>query len=108
MYLVHWDYWLVLFSSENGLSADSITLCLFTFFTTFVVYGGIMNISAMVTAAAIPSSGELAGNPCGYCIFLLFPYDLYHAGTAALCVFFLGNGLISKLERVKIKYGIYR
>lgn len=93
---------------RKRLSADSITLCLFTFFTTFVVYGGIMNISAMVTAAAIPSSGGIGWEPLRLLYFSAVPYDLYHAGTAALCVFFLGNGLISKLERIKIKYGIYR
>ena len=36
------------------------------------------------------------------------PYDLMHAGTATLCVFLFGNSMIKKLERIKIKYGIYK
>ena len=30
------------------------------------------------------------------------------AATAALCVFIFGDAMIKKLERIKIKYGIYR
>ena len=34
--------------------------------------------------------------------------DLYHGITAAVCMFVVGNPMIEKLERIKIKYGIYR
>ncbi|MDO4353094.1 MAG: ECF transporter S component, partial [Clostridia bacterium] len=33
---------------RKRLSADNITLTVFTFFTTFIIYGGLMNICAMV------------------------------------------------------------
>ena len=36
------------------------------------------------------------------------PYDMYHGITAAVCMFVIGNPMIEKLERIKIKYGIYR
>ena len=36
------------------------------------------------------------------------PYDLLHAGTAAACMLFMGRPMIDKIERIKIKYGIYR
>lgn len=38
----------------------------------------------------------------------LEPYDLYHGITAAVSIFVIGNPMIEKLERIKIKYGIYR
>ena len=36
------------------------------------------------------------------------PYDAVHAATAAVFIFLFGDLIIRKLERVKIKYGIYR
>ena len=36
------------------------------------------------------------------------PYDITHAAGAALCVFLLGEPFLKKIERVQIKYGIYR
>lgn len=93
---------------RRRLPADTLTLTLFTFFTTFVVYGGIMNICAMVTAAPIPGSGGISWTALRALYLSAVPYDLYHAATAALCVFLMGDGMIAKLERIKIKYGIYR
>lgn len=93
---------------RKRLPVDGITLSLFTFFTTFVVYGGIMNISAMITAASIPGSAGISWKALQALYLSAVPYDLYHAGTAALCTFLLGGSMIRKLERIKIKYGIYR
>ncbi len=42
---------------HKRLPVDDITLMLFGFFATFIIYGGIMNISALVMASAIPASG---------------------------------------------------
>ncbi len=93
---------------RNRLSADGLTLVLFTFFTTFIVYGGIMNLCAMVTSAVLPGSNGISWKALQLIYLSGVPYDFYHAFSAALCVFFLGNGMIQKLERIKIKYGIYR
>lgn len=93
---------------RKRLPVDGITLSLFTFFTTFVVYGGIMNISAMITAASIPGSAGISWQALQALYLSAVPYDLYHAATAALCTFLFGGSMIRKLERIKIKYGIYR
>ncbi len=93
---------------RKRLPADSLTLTLFTFFTTFVIYGGIMNVSAMISSAPLPGSGGISWGALRLLYLSAVPYDLYHAATAALCVFLLGEGMIRKLERIKIKYGIYR
>ena len=36
------------------------------------------------------------------------PYDMTHAAGSAFFLFVFGEKVIRKLERVKIKYGIYR
>lgn len=93
---------------RKRLSADGITLALFTFFVTFIIYGGIMNICAMVTSAGMPGGNAISLESLKVLYITGVPYDLYHAGTAALCVFLFGDSIIKKLERIKIKYGIYK
>lgn len=93
---------------RKRMPADSITLTVFTFFTTFVVYGGIMNFAAMVTSINVPGSEGFNINTLRLLYVSGAPYDLLHAGTASLCVFLMGPSIIKKLERIKIKYGIYK
>ena len=93
---------------RKRLPADNITLTLFTFFTTFIIYGGLMNICAMVTSAALPGGAPVSMGTLKTLLITGAPYDATHAATAALCVFVFGDAMIKKLERIKIKYGIYR
>ena len=89
------------------LPIDSLTLTLFTFFVTVIIYGGIMNIAAVVTAIGVPGT-EFNLDTLRIWYVSGLPYDLYHALTAALTIFIIGPSMITKLERIKIKYGIYR
>ena len=93
---------------KKRLPADNITLSLFTFFTTFIVYGGIMNLSSALlsTNGALGEGISLEGMRMLYVTGV--PYDFFHALTAAVCVYFIGGNVIRKLERIKIKYGIYK
>ena len=93
---------------RKRLPADNITLTVFTFFTTFIIYGGLMNICAMVTSAALPGGEPVSLGTLKTLLVTGAPYDATHAATAALCVFVFGDAMIKKLERIKIKYGIYR
>ena len=34
------------------------------------------------------------------------PYDLMHGAGAALCMFFAGDVILQKLQRIQIKFGI--
>lgn len=92
---------------RKRLPVDGVTLAIFTFVTTFVLYGGIMNICALVTSAGAPGA-ELSIEQMRLLYISGAPYDAYHGSTAALCVFLFGNSIIKKLERIKIKYGIYK
>ena len=92
---------------RKRLSVDGLTMALFTLCSVFIVYGGVMNICAMVTTAM--SGG---GAPSWSALRALYitgvPYDALHAVTAAVFIFLFGDVIIRKIERIKIKYGIYR
>ena len=92
---------------RKRLPVDSLTLALFTFLTTVIIYGGIMNMAAMFTSSGIPGN-DISFNTLRMLYVSGLPYDLYHGVTAAVCIFVIGNPMIEKLERIKIKYGIYR
>jgi energy-coupling factor transport system substrate-specific component len=92
---------------RKRLPVDGLTMSLFTFFVVFVVYGGIMNICAMVTSAG------MGGEPISWgTLRTLYitgvPYDAGHAITAAMFIFLFGDMFIRRLERIRVKYGIYR
>lgn len=93
---------------RKRLPVDSVTLTLFTFFATFIIYGGVMNLCALVTSAMLPGGQAITVESLRVLYLSGAPYDLYHAFTASLCVFLFGNSMIKKLERIKIKYGIYK
>ena len=117
------DYWrLYLFGAfgiiigvllqKSRLPISNVTMSVFTLFITFIIYGGIMNIAALVTSMGITGS-ETYGT--GFSLEALkaiyitgLPYDLLHGVTASICVFLFGEPMIMKLERIKIKYGIYK
>ena len=93
---------------RGRLPIDGITMALFTFFVTFIIYGGIMNVSAMVTSSVVPDGRPISWDTLKLLYISGAPYDLLHAGTAAMFIFLFGDTFIRKLERIKIKYGIYR
>lgn len=93
---------------RKRLPVDDITLTLFTFFTTFILYGGLMNVFTMLSAASLPGSPEVSWEALKVYYISGVPYDLGHAGTVAIFNFIFGEKVIRKLERIKLKYGIYR
>ena len=91
---------------RGKLPVNGVTLSVFTFVTTFVLYGGIMNLSSKLISSA---SGFDMGSQSLTALYISgVPYDLLHAGSAAVCAAILGRSIISKLERIKVKYGIYK
>ena len=93
---------------RKRLPVDDVTLTTFTFFTTFIIYGGAMNVFTMISAASIPGNPEISWDALKIYYISGVPYDFAHAGTAAIFNFIFGEKLIQKLERIKLKYGIYR
>lgn len=93
---------------RKRMPVDDITLTVFTFFTTFILYGGAMNIFTMISAASIPGNPEISWDALKIYYISGVPYDFGHASAAAIFNFIFGEKLIQKLERIKLKYGIYR
>lgn len=101
----------VLFQKQR-LPVNGWSMTLFTFASTFIIYGGIMNIATLMTSMSFGGVESETGGLSLSALKALYisglPYDMVHASTAAACVFFFGEPLIRKLERIKIKYGIYK
>lgn len=93
---------------RKRLPVDDITLTVFTFFATFIIYGGAMNIFTMISAASIPGNPEISWEALKIYYLSGVPYDFGHASTASIFNLIFGEKLIQKLERIKLKYGIYR
>lgn len=93
---------------KGKLKADNITMAVFTFVVTFVIYGGIMNFAAMCLSMNEPGSLGIGVKALKALYLSGVGYDFYHALTAAICVFVIGTPMVNKLERIKIKYGIYK
>ena len=67
-----------------------------------------MNICAMVTTASIPGGAPVSLKTLQALYISGASYDAAHAATASLFMFLFGKRMIRRVERVKIKYGIYR
>lgn len=93
---------------RRRLPTDSIVMAVFTFLDIFILYGGIMNFAAFVLQNGYTTGGEFGMDALKLLYITGVPYDVMHGATAALCVFLLGEPFLKKLERVQIKYGIYR
>jgi len=91
---------------KERLPIDDVTLALFSFFTVFLIYGGLLNICALFTGSSTTEGLALEA------LRLLYisgaPYDAWHGARTAIATFLIGPGLLRRLERVKVKYGFYR
>lgn len=93
---------------RERLPVDDITLAIFGFLSTFIIYGGIMNIATMVMASAIPASNITISFKSLAILYVSgVPYDTVHSLGTAFFMFVFGEKMITKLERVKIKYRLY-
>lgn len=92
---------------RRKLPVNDISITLFTFFIVFLLYGGIMNFAAMLLVYVQDSaSAQISWESLRALYLTGVPYDAAHAGAAALCMFFFGDSILQKLERLQIKYGI--
>lgn len=86
---------------KGFLRKTRISLCLFGFSATLLLYGGIMNPASVIMYQANPTLSMLLASYA-----LGFPYDLIHAFSTAFFLWFLAEPMVEKLERMKIKYGL--
>ena len=87
--------------SKGVLYRSKLSLCIFGFFATIVIFGGIMN----------PASVILAQNKITFEMLLSSyavgaPFDIIHALSTSFFLWFISEPMIEKLERIKVKYGM--
>lgn len=94
---------------RKRLPVDDLTLAVYGFLTTFIIYGGIMNVAALVFNSYVNASGlTISWDSLKILYVSGVPYDFTHACGSAFFLYVFGEQVIRKVERVKIKYGIYR
>lgn len=77
------------------------TLSLYGFLATMMIYGGILNFaSILMFTTTITKEMILSYYIQG------IPFDLVHAGSTVVFLYFITNPMIHKIERIKVKYGI--
>ena len=89
---------------RKKLPVDPVTTSVFVFLITVLVYGGIMNFAAMLMTSQ--SGGEVSVEALKALYVTGLPYDLMHGAGAGLCMFFAGDVILQKLQRIQIKFGI--
>ncbi|MGI6751132.1 MAG: ECF transporter S component [Anaerovoracaceae bacterium] len=86
----------------KGLSDKGIgSICLFGFLATFFVYGGLMNSASILIFQGHPTWGMFL---TAYLYGI--PFDLIHAISTAIILYFIADPMLEKLNRIKVKYGL--
>lgn len=87
---------------HNGrLPKRKLILCLFGGLSTFFIYGGLINLGALLMWSAHPTWEAL------FATYLSgVPFDLGHAAATVIFLALLAKPMIEKLERIKKKYGL--
>ncbi len=87
---------------RGRLSKSRAALAVFGFAATFVIYGVIVDFSS-----ALMFSGSLSLKTAAAFLASGVTFNLIHAATTAVVLFAAGPLLVSKLERIKTKYGLF-
>ena len=90
----------IIFKKEL-LPKNKISLCIFGFVATIIIYGGIMN-----SASVIMWQDKITKEMIITSYAVGIPFDVVHAIGSAIFLFLISDVMIEKIERVKIKFGI--
>ncbi len=85
------------------LRKTKMSLCVFGFLATFLIYGGIMNPASVIMWQNKINLQMIASS---YVVGI--PSDLIHATATAFFLWFISEPMIDKLERIKVKYGLVK
>ena len=83
------------------LSRNRGALCVFGFIITIILYGGIMNFSSWAL-----SRSQLNRETILAFYIQGLPFDVIHAFSTVVFLFFIADPMQEKLERIKTKYGL--
>lgn len=107
-----WTPWQMLSLGLIGFLAGAIfrkgifkrnkkALCIYGGLSSFFIYGGIMN-----PASVIISQSKLSLNMILLSYASGFIFDLTHAVSTVIFLFFISDVIFEKLDRIKLKYGM--
>lgn len=83
------------------LSKNKIPLCIYGGLSTFIIYGGIVNIGVVLTSVSQINIGSILAVYAS-----AIPMDLIHAASTVVFLFLISQTMIEKLDRIKKKYGL--
>ena len=87
---------------KGFLRRGRVSLCIFGAISTVVIYGGIMNpAAALIYAKTLNWQLLISYYVSG------IPVDLVHATATVLFLWFAAEPMLEKMDRIKVKYGIY-
>lgn len=86
---------------KGKLKKNKLPLCIYGGLATFFIYGGIINICALLMFTPKFSWKALMVTYASG-----FWFDMVHAISTVIFLFFISQPMIEKLDRIKIKYGL--
>ena len=83
------------------MKLNKAAICIFGGLSTFLIYGGLMNFdSVLMFSSSFNRDILIATYLSG------IPFDLVHAASTVLFLFFIEKPMIEKISRIKVKYGL--
>ncbi len=86
---------------KGFLLRERIAMSVFGALAVFIVYGGIMD-----PASAIMWQPKITWTVIATYMIMGIPINLVHASATFLFLFFMGEPMLEKLDRIKVKYGL--
>ena len=89
----------IIFSKKR----NTLAICIYSLLSVMLIYGGIMNLSSALTYTT-----ELNLATVGAYIISGIPFDLIHAVSTVIFVLIIGEALLKKCCRLRIKFGLFQ
>jgi energy-coupling factor transport system substrate-specific component len=83
------------------LKKTKASLSIFGGLSSFIIYGGIMDLSSVLAWA-----GSLSWELVAVTYMAGLTFNLIHSASTVIFLFFLAKPMMDKLERIKTKYGL--
>ncbi len=96
--------------SKGLLKKNRWVLAIFGFFTTFIIYGVLMDTSSALMGIRNPEEYNIIDNFSFNFLLPYFitglPFNLIHGTASFIFLIILANPMIEKIDRIKKKYGL--
>lgn len=83
------------------IQMGKIALSIYGFIATFLIYGGILNFVSVVMYTT-----EMTPRLILSFYMIGIPFDLIHATSTLVFLYFIANPFIEKIQRIQVKYGL--